>query len=62
MDEQLELHTERLALKVLDESFAERLLQYQLRNRAAWREWNPISPTSSTRWPRSTSACPPIVA
>jgi ribosomal-protein-alanine N-acetyltransferase len=44
MDEQLELHTERLALKVLDESFAERLLQYQLRNRAAWREWNPHQP------------------
>ena len=44
MDSHLELGTDRLRLKLLDESFAERLLAYQLRNREFWREWNPLTP------------------
>lgn len=44
MSTDLELHTERLTLKLLDESFAERLLAYQLRNREFWHEWNPLTP------------------
>lgn len=39
--EKLELITDRLALKVLDPSFAERVLDYLTRNRAFAEPWNP---------------------
>jgi ribosomal-protein-alanine N-acetyltransferase len=39
--EHLELYTERLTLKVLDESFATRVLDFFARNREFMREWNP---------------------
>lgn len=44
MIDDLELHTERLALKVLDESYAERVLEYLARNRAFMEQWNPTTP------------------
>ena len=44
MNGRIELHTERLLLKTLGETWAERLLAYQLRNREFWREWNPLTP------------------
>lgn len=37
----LELRTERLALKVLDETFAGHVLDFYIRNREFMREWNP---------------------
>jgi [ribosomal protein S5]-alanine N-acetyltransferase len=37
----LELQTERLTLKVLDPSFADRVLDYVIRNRAFFKEWSP---------------------
>jgi ribosomal-protein-alanine N-acetyltransferase len=39
----LELYTQRLALKVLDPPFAERVLDFFVRNRAFLREWNPTT-------------------
>lgn len=42
----LELYTERLTLKVLDETFAPVVLDYHQRNREFWREWNPLTPDS----------------
>ena len=41
--EQLELHTERLVLKVLDASYASRVLDYLIRNREFFKEWNPAA-------------------
>jgi [ribosomal protein S5]-alanine N-acetyltransferase len=41
--EQLELHTDRLALKVLDSSYADRVLGFFVRNRDFLREWNPTT-------------------
>ena len=38
------LHTERLVLTTLGESWAGALLDYQARNREFWREWNPLTP------------------
>ncbi|HEU5102160.1 MAG TPA: GNAT family N-acetyltransferase [Roseiflexaceae bacterium] len=40
--EQLELHTERLVLKVLGPDFAQQSLEYYTRNRAFLAEWNPL--------------------
>ncbi len=37
----LELQTDRLTLKVLDPSFADRVLDYVVRNRAFFKEWSP---------------------
>jgi ribosomal-protein-alanine N-acetyltransferase len=37
----LELQTERLTLKILDPSFVDRVLDYVVRNRAFFKEWNP---------------------
>lgn len=36
-----EIQTDRLTLKVLDPSFADRVLDYVVRNRAFFKEWNP---------------------
>jgi ribosomal-protein-alanine N-acetyltransferase len=41
--ETLELHTERLALKVLDPSYAARVLAFFTHNREFLREWNPTT-------------------
>jgi ribosomal-protein-alanine N-acetyltransferase len=41
--ETLELHTERLTLKVLDSAFADRVLDFFARNRDFLREWNPTT-------------------
>ena len=41
MIEDLELHTERLALKVLGPAYASRVLAYLVRNRTFFKEWNP---------------------
>ena len=38
----IELHTDRLVLRTLDTSFAERLLEFATRNRAFLDEWNPL--------------------
>jgi ribosomal-protein-alanine N-acetyltransferase len=42
--EHLELQTERLTLKVVDDSFAAQALDYHARNRAFLAEWNPTPP------------------
>ena len=39
----LELHTDRLTLKVLDATYAERVLDFYTRNREFLREWNPAA-------------------
>jgi ribosomal-protein-alanine N-acetyltransferase len=39
----LALHTDRLTLKVLDPSFADRVLDFFARNRDFLREWNPAA-------------------
>jgi len=41
--EQLELHTERLRLKVLGPAFARQSLEYYARNQAFLSEWNPTA-------------------
>jgi ribosomal-protein-alanine N-acetyltransferase len=43
MAEPLELHTERLILKVLDPSFAPQVLGYYVRNQAFLKEWSPAA-------------------
>ena len=43
MQTPIELLTDRLLLRTLDEAFAERVLAYQLRNRAFLQEWTPIT-------------------
>ena len=43
MIEDLELHTERLTLKVLGSAYASRVLAYLVRNRAFFKEWNPAT-------------------
>jgi ribosomal-protein-alanine N-acetyltransferase len=43
MNEDLELHTERLTLKVLGPSYASQVLAYLVRNRAFFKEWNPAT-------------------
>jgi ribosomal-protein-alanine N-acetyltransferase len=39
--ESMELYTERLVLKVLDSSFAPQVLDYFIRNKVFFKEWNP---------------------
>ena len=39
----IELYTERLVLRTLDDSFAARCLDYFVRNQDFFREWNPLS-------------------
>jgi ribosomal-protein-alanine N-acetyltransferase len=41
-DDYIELHTERLALRTIDDSFAARCLDYFERNQEFFREWNPL--------------------
>src|SRR5262245_13319004 len=43
MIEDLELHTERLTLKVLGPAYASRVLAYLVRNRVFFEEWNPTT-------------------
>ena len=43
MIDDLELHTERLTLKVLGPGYANRVLAYLVRNRAFFKEWNPVT-------------------
>lgn len=44
MSDSVLLQTERFVLTTLDESWADELLDYQMRNREFWREWNPLTP------------------
>src|SRR6266545_1150400 len=43
MIEDLELHTERLTLKVLGPTYASRVLAYLVRNRTFFKDWNPAT-------------------
>jgi ribosomal-protein-alanine N-acetyltransferase len=43
LNEDLELHTERLTLKVLGPAHASQVLAYLVRNRAFFKEWNPAT-------------------
>jgi len=43
MNEDLELHTDRLTLKVLGPAYARQVLAYLVRNRAFFKEWNPTT-------------------
>ena len=43
MVENLELHTERLRLKVLSPDYARQVLAYLVRNREFFKQWNPVA-------------------